>query len=78
MTQEEVNVIVTQSYSDKIQMSTLNPSTVDYLLYKTIEGGLKQFKGYSAKIDSDSSLTETEFRTITDTVVTINLDWFNS
>ena len=32
-------------------MSTLNPSTVDYLLYRSIEGGLKQFKGYSAKID---------------------------
>ena len=78
MTQEEVNVVITQSYSDKIQMSTLNPSTVDYLLYKSIEGGLKQFKGYSAKIESDSSLTETEFRTITDNVITINLDWFNS
>ncbi len=78
MTQEEVNGIISQSYSDKIQMSTLNPSTVDYLLYKSIEGGLKQFKGYSAKIDSDSTLTETEFRTITDTVITIHLDWFNS
>ncbi len=78
MTQEEVNSVVTQSYSDKIQMSTLNPSTIDYLLYKSIEGGLKQFKGYSAKIDSPSSLTETEFRTITDNVITINLDWFNS
>jgi hypothetical protein len=78
MTQEEVNSVITQSYSDKVQMSTLNPSTVDYLLYKSIEGGLKQFKGYSAKIDSSSSLTETEFRTITDNVITENLGWFNS
>jgi hypothetical protein len=78
MTQEEVNVVIAQSYSDKIQMSTINPSTVDYLLYKSIEGGLKQFKGYSAKIDSSSSLTETEFRTITDNVITENLGWFNS
>jgi hypothetical protein len=78
MTQEEVNGIVAQSYSDKIQMSTINPSTLDYLFYKNIEGGLKQFKGYSAKIDSSSSLTETDFRTITDNVITINLDWFNS
>ena len=78
MTQEQVNSIISQSYSDKIQMSTLNPSTVDYLLYRSIEGGLKQFKGYSAKIDSDSTLTETEFRTITDTVITIHSDWFNS
>jgi hypothetical protein len=78
MTQEEVNGVISQSYSDKIQMSTLNPSTVDYLLYKSIEGGLKQFKGYSAKIESDSSLTETEFRTITDDVILGNSDWFNS
>ena len=78
MTQEEVNGIISQSYSDKIQMSTLNPSTVDYLLYKSIEGGLKQFKGYSAKIESDSSLTETEFRTITDDVILGNSDWFKS
>ena len=78
MTQEEVNGVISQSYSDKIQMSTLNPSTVDYLLYKSIEGGLKQFKGYSAKIESDSSLTETEFRTITDDVILGNSDWFKS
>ena len=78
MTQEEVNGIISQSYSDKIQMSTLNPSTVDYLLYKSIEGGLKQFKGCSAKIESSTYLTETEFRTITDNVITENLDWFNS
>jgi hypothetical protein len=72
MTQEEVNGVISQSYSDKIQMSTLNPSTVDYLLYKSIEGGLKQFKGYSAKIDSSFSLTESEFRTITDNLLTEN------
>lgn len=78
MTQEEVNGIITQSYSNKIQMCTLNPFTVDYLLYKTIEGGLKQFKGYSVKIDSPISLTESEFRTITDNTITDNTDWFNS
>jgi hypothetical protein len=78
MTQEEVNGVISQSYSDKIQMSTLNPSTVDYLLYKSIEGGLKQFKGYSAKIDSSFSLTESEFRTITDNLLTENSGWFNS
>ena len=78
MTQEEVNGIVAQSYSDKIQMSTINQSTLAYLFYKTIEGGIKKFKGNSAKIDSSSSLTETDFRTITDNVITINLDWFNS
>jgi hypothetical protein len=78
MTQEEVNGVISQSYSDKIQMSTLNPSTVDYLLYKSIEGGLKQFKGDSAKIDSSFSLTESEFRTITDNLLTENSGWFNS
>ena len=78
MTQEEVNGVISQSYSDKIQMSTLTPSTVDYLLYKSIEGGLKQFKGYSAKIDSSFSLTESEFRTITDNLLTENSGWFNS
>jgi hypothetical protein len=78
MTQEEVNGVITQSYSDKIQMCTLNPTSSDYLLYKIIDGGLRQFKGYSAKIELSSSLTETEFRTITDNVITINLDWFNS
>jgi hypothetical protein len=78
MTQNDVNNIITQSYSDRIQMCTLNPKSVDYLLYKSVQSGLKQFKGYSVKIDSSSSLTETDFRTITDNVITINLDWFNS
>jgi len=78
MTQQEVNDVITQSYSDKIQLCTLNQTTSDYLLYKPVSGGLKQFKGYSAKIESDSSLTETEFRTITDDVILGNSDWFNS
>jgi len=78
MTQNDINNIITESYSDKIQMCSLNPKSVDYLLYKSVQGGLNQFKGYSAKIDSSSSLTETEFRTITDNVITANLDWFNS
>jgi hypothetical protein len=78
MTQDEVNNIITQSYSDRIQMCTLNPKSVDYLLYKSVRGGLKQFKGYSVKIDSSSTLTETDFNTITNNVITTNLDWFNS
>jgi hypothetical protein len=78
MTQEEVNGIISQSYSDKIQMCTLNPTSADYLLYKMVDGGLRQFKGYSAKIDSSSSLTESEFRTITDNLLTENSGWFNS
>jgi hypothetical protein len=78
MTQQEVNDVITQSYSDKIQLCTLNQTTSDYLLYKPVSGGLKQFKGCSAKIESSTYLTETEFRTITDNVITENLDWFNS
>jgi hypothetical protein len=101
MTQDQINRIITQSYSekiqmctmngntldsilyksddsDKIQLSTPNRSTLDYLLYKSVVGGLKQFKGYSAVIESPTSLTETDFRTFTDDVITDNLEWFNS
>jgi hypothetical protein len=78
MTQEEVNNVITQSYSDKIQMCSLNQTSVNYLLYKLVDGGLRQFKGYSSNIESDSTLTDTEFRSITDNVITDNLNWFNS
>ena len=101
MTQEQINQVITESYSDKIQLCTMNSltvesllhksdgsnriqlstpnrSTLDYLLYKHVQNGLKEFKGYSTAIESPDSLTEPEFRTFTDKVITDNLNWFNS
>jgi hypothetical protein len=78
MTQDEVNSLINTEYSDKIQLCTLNQTSLDYLLFKNVTGGLKQFKGYSAKISDGSTITEDQFRSVTNSVLIENQNWFNS
>ena len=78
MSQEEINNIISQNYSDKIQMCTLNRTSLDYLIYKVIDGGMKEFKGFSSKLNQDEILTVNQFSIYTDVVLLKNESWFNS
>ena len=78
MTQQELTIIVSTHYSDKIQMATLRPTDVNFLLFKPKEDGLKEFKGYSVNTTIVPFDTEQEVRSAIDVVILNNLDWYNS
>lgn len=78
MTQEELTIIVNTHYSDKIQMATLRPTDVNFLLFKPREDGLKEFKGYSVDISSVPFDTEQNVRAVIDGVISDNIGWYNS
>lgn len=78
MTQEELTTIVNTYYSDKIQMATLRPTDVNFLLYKLKESGLKEFKGYSVNTADVPFDTEQNVRAVIDGVISDNLSWYNS
>ena len=77
MTQEELTTIVNTHYSDKIQMATLRPTDVNFLLFKPKEDGLKEFKGYSMKLTNIPFDTEQDVRSVVNGVITSNMDWYN-
>ena len=72
-----MTIIVSTYYSDKIQMATLNPGDVTFLLFKPKEGGLKEFKGYSVKLTDVPFDTEQDVRSVIDDVITNNIEWYN-
>lgn len=78
MTQEELTTIVNTHYSDKIQMATLKPTDVNFLLFKPKEDGLKEFKGYSVKLTDIPVDTEQDIRNLIDGVISANIDWYTS
>ena len=78
MTQEELTTIVNTHYSDKIQMATLRPTDVNFLLFKPKEGGLKEFKGYSVDITNIQFDSEQDVRIVIDSMIYDNIGWFNS
>lgn len=78
MTQEELSNVVNTFYSDKIQMATLRPTDVNFLLFKPKDGGLKEFKGYSVDISITQFETEQEVRDVIDGVISDNHGWYNS
>lgn len=78
MTQSELTSIINTYYSDKIQLATLKPADVNFLLYKPKSDGLKEFKGYSVILKDRPFDTEGEVRVIIDYVISVNHEWFTS
>lgn len=78
VTQQEITHIVNTYYSDKIQLATLDSTTLNFLLFKILDSGLKQFKGYSTDLTGKPFDTEQDVRNVIDAVITENSNWFNS
>ena len=78
VTQQEITHIVNTYYSDKIQLATLDSMTLNFLLFKILSSGLKQFKGYSTDLTGKPFDTEQDVKNVIDVVITENSDWFNS
>jgi len=78
MTQEQVTQIINTHYFDKIQMATLTPTDLNFLLFKLTQGGLKEFKGYSVVLVGLTFETEQDVRTIIDGTISANQDWYNA
>lgn len=78
MTQEQIEKIVKDSYSDKIQMATLIFPDLNFLLYKQTSSGMREFKGYSVQIDTVPFETEQDVRTVIEGAIQFNQTWYSA
>lgn len=80
MTQTEITEVINTHYSDKIQLVTLTDSTLNFLLFKSKEDGLKEFKGYSLQLSLvpwEYVNTPQDIQNIVDDVLSKNSTWYN-